>query len=159
LHGCFWALANRDLDRVGLTLLRIDAGVDTGPSYGYFSYPYDQRRESHEVIQKRNLLERLIEVQAGEATPIDTSGRHSAAIYRVGAYVLAIAFFADLSVRAIIARQRPSLCSAPHLERNEAAEVQYTMAWTTLHVLGLDATLIEGPPAHCEQVLRRDPDG
>ena len=32
-HGCFWALANRDLDRVGMTLLRVDAGVDTGPVY------------------------------------------------------------------------------------------------------------------------------
>jgi hypothetical protein len=30
-HGCFWALANRDLSRVGMTLLRIDAGIDTGP--------------------------------------------------------------------------------------------------------------------------------
>src|SRR6476659_6133611 len=26
-HGCFWALANRDLDRVGMTLLKIDKGV------------------------------------------------------------------------------------------------------------------------------------
>jgi hypothetical protein len=33
-HGCFWALANDDLDRVGVTLLRIDEGVDTGPVYG-----------------------------------------------------------------------------------------------------------------------------
>src|SRR6185312_6991547 len=30
-HGCFWALAERDLDRVGMTLLKVDAGVDTGP--------------------------------------------------------------------------------------------------------------------------------
>jgi hypothetical protein len=85
-HGCFWALANRDLDRVGLTLLRIDAGVDTGPVFGYFTYPYDERRESHEVIQKRMMLEnldamrdRLLEVARGEATPIDTSGRTSGA--------------------------------------------------------------------------------
>ena len=41
-HGCFWALSNRDLDKVGMTLLRIDAGVDTGPVYGYFSYEYDE---------------------------------------------------------------------------------------------------------------------
>jgi hypothetical protein len=85
-HGCFWALANRDLERVGLSLLRIDAGVDTGPVFGYFTYPYDERRESHEVIQKRMMLEnldamrdRLLEVARGEATPIDTSGRTSAA--------------------------------------------------------------------------------
>jgi hypothetical protein len=88
--------------------------------------------------------------------PLAVETDEQATVCRVGAYVLAIAFFADLSVRANIARQRPSLCSAPHLERNEAAEVQYTMAWTTLHVLGLDATLIEGSPAHCELVLRRN---
>jgi hypothetical protein len=34
--GCFWALSNRDVGRVGLTLLRIDAGVGTGPVYGSF---------------------------------------------------------------------------------------------------------------------------
>ncbi len=30
-HGCFWALANDDLEKVGMTLLQIDRGVDTGP--------------------------------------------------------------------------------------------------------------------------------
>jgi hypothetical protein len=85
-HGCFWALANRDLDRVGMTLLRIDAGVDTGPVYGYFSYDYDERRESHAVIQKRMVLEnldavrdKLLAVHAGEAVPLDTTGRESGA--------------------------------------------------------------------------------
>jgi methionyl-tRNA formyltransferase len=83
-HGCFWALARRDLGRVGLTLLRIDAGADTGPVFGYFTYPYDERRESHVVIQKRMVLEnldalreRLLAVVAGRAAPIDTSGRAS----------------------------------------------------------------------------------
>src|SRR5439155_23513354 len=28
-HGCFWALVNRDRARVGMTLLRVDEGVDT----------------------------------------------------------------------------------------------------------------------------------
>ena len=85
-HGCFWALANRDLARVGLTLLLIDQGVDTGAVFGYFTYAYDELRESHEVIQKRMLLEnldalrdRLLEVERGEAATIDTSGRASAA--------------------------------------------------------------------------------
>jgi hypothetical protein len=84
-HGCFWALSNRDLEHVGLTLLRIDAGVDTGPIFGYFTYAYDEQSESHEVIQKRMLLEnldalrdRFLEIERGEATPIDTSGRRSA---------------------------------------------------------------------------------
>ena len=85
-HGCFWALANRDLERVGMTLLKIDAGVDTGPVYGYFTYEFDERRESHIVIQKRMVLEnldavrdQLVAVQRGEAEAIPTEGRTSAA--------------------------------------------------------------------------------
>jgi folate-dependent phosphoribosylglycinamide formyltransferase PurN len=84
-HGCFWALANRDLGRVGMTLLRIDAGVDTGPVYGYYSYEFDERAESHAVIQKRVVLEnldelrdKLLAVHRGEATPLETAGRRSA---------------------------------------------------------------------------------
>jgi sugar transferase (PEP-CTERM/EpsH1 system associated) len=84
-HGCFWALVNRDLDRVGLTLLRIDAGVDTGPVYGYFTYKFDERSESHIRIQQRVLFEnldairdRLLEAASGEASAIDTTGRTSA---------------------------------------------------------------------------------
>jgi folate-dependent phosphoribosylglycinamide formyltransferase PurN len=84
-HGCFWALANRDLERVGMTLLRIDAGVDTGPVFGYYSYDFDERAESHAVIQKRVVLEnldalrdKLLEIHRGEAVPLDTTGRHSA---------------------------------------------------------------------------------
>jgi sugar transferase (PEP-CTERM/EpsH1 system associated) len=84
-HGCFWALVNRDLDRVGLTLLRIDAGVDTGPVYGYFTYAFDERAESHIRIQQRVLIEnldalrdRLLEAVAGDASAIDTTGRKSA---------------------------------------------------------------------------------
>jgi len=84
-HGCFWALAARDLDRVGMTLLQIDAGVDTGPVYGYYRYPFDERRESHVVIQYRVVLENLDalatrfgEIVAGTAEPLDTSDRASA---------------------------------------------------------------------------------
>jgi hypothetical protein len=84
-HGCFWALARRDLQRVGMTLLRIDEGVDTGPTYGYFTYPFDEVRESHIVVQQRVLVEnldvirdRLLAAVAGEAEPIDTHGRESA---------------------------------------------------------------------------------
>ncbi len=84
-HGCFWALANGDLDKVGMTLLRIDAGVDTGPSYGYFYYDGDDATESHIVIQHRVVLdhlpeiaEKLIEIYEGRAVPLPTSGRESA---------------------------------------------------------------------------------
>ena len=84
-HGCFWALARGDVERVGMTLLRIDAGIDTGPIYGYYRYPYDEVAESHIVIQHRVVLEnldalreKLVAICAGRATPIDTSGRTSA---------------------------------------------------------------------------------
>ncbi len=85
-HGCFWALANRDLERVGMTLLRIDKGIDTGPVYLQASCPIDERRESHIVIQYRVVLEnldaiarRLIAVARGEhPAPLSTTGRRSA---------------------------------------------------------------------------------
>lgn len=84
-HGCFWALANRDLDRVGMTLLRIDRGIDTGPVFGYYSCPFDEARESHIVIQQRMVLENLdtlrdkfIEIFNGTAKPLSVEGRSSA---------------------------------------------------------------------------------
>lgn len=84
-HGCFWALAKNDAERVGMTLLRIDKGVDTGPVYGHYSYAYDELRESHIRIQNRVVLENLprlekkmIEIYRGAALPLDTSGRQSA---------------------------------------------------------------------------------
>jgi methionyl-tRNA formyltransferase len=84
-HGCFWALANRDLNKVGMTLLRIDKGVDTGPPFGYYTYPFDEVHESHIVIQRRVVLENLdvlrnkfAEIFAGTAVPLSTTGRTSA---------------------------------------------------------------------------------
>ena len=83
-HGCFWALARRDLDKVGLTLLRIDKGVDTGPVYGYFTYPFDEVTESHIVVMTRvvtdnldAIRDRLLDAVDGRATAIDTTGRPS----------------------------------------------------------------------------------
>lgn len=83
-HGCFWALANDELDKVGMTLLRIDKGIDTGPTFGYYTYPFDELNESHDVIQHRVVLDnlealkaKLIEIYQGSAIPVDTSGRRS----------------------------------------------------------------------------------
>jgi len=83
-HGCFWALAQDDIENVGMTLLRIDEGVDTGPVYGYFSHPYEEVSESHVVIQHRTVLDNLdairdkfLQIDLGEATMVDTSGRPS----------------------------------------------------------------------------------
>ena len=84
-HGCFWALANDDLQKVGTTLLQIDDGVDTGPVYGYFGYAYDEVAESPFIIQGRVVLENLdgirqalIHVAGGRATRLDVSDRPSA---------------------------------------------------------------------------------
>jgi Formyl transferase len=84
-HGCFWALAKGDLTRVGMTLLRIDRGVDTGPVYGYYTYDFDELNESHARIQQRSVLDNLDTLAAklravyqDEAVPLDTTGRTSA---------------------------------------------------------------------------------
>jgi hypothetical protein len=84
-HGCFWALASRDLDNVGMTLLKVDRGIDTGPVYEYFRGPYDESSESHIVVQHRTVFDNLPRIRsalesiaAGKSTPIDTRGRPSA---------------------------------------------------------------------------------
>jgi folate-dependent phosphoribosylglycinamide formyltransferase PurN len=84
-HGCFWALANGDLERVGMTLLRVDEGVDTGPILLQRTYPFNEIDESPLVIQYRVVLENLdairdtlITAWRGEARPIPTAGRRSA---------------------------------------------------------------------------------
>jgi len=85
-HGCFWALATRDTINVGMTLLKIDKGVDTGPVYGFYHCNYDELHESHNVIQDRVVFDNLDELRAkfdeilaGNATRIDTRGRKSQA--------------------------------------------------------------------------------
>jgi folate-dependent phosphoribosylglycinamide formyltransferase PurN len=85
-HGGFWALAERDRERVGTTLLRIDAGVDTGPVYGYFQAPFDEVGESHAVIQDRTcyanldaIADTLREVLEGRRAALDTAGKVSRA--------------------------------------------------------------------------------
>jgi hypothetical protein len=83
-HGAFWALAEDDIEKVGLTLLKIDRGVDTGPVYGYFTCALHETSESHIVLMTRLVLEnldamrdRLMEIWRGQARPIDTTGRRS----------------------------------------------------------------------------------
>lgn len=85
-HGCFWALVNRDLDRVGMTLLKIDKGVDTGPVYLQAGCSIDELTESHTVIQYRVVTENLGRIAATlidmcngrTVKPITTAGRTSA---------------------------------------------------------------------------------
>lgn len=85
-HGCFWALARRDLETVGATLLRIDEGVDTGPVFGYYRARIDEATETHTVIQHRVVFDNLDEIAAdlrrvadGTMPAVDTTGRPSAA--------------------------------------------------------------------------------
>ena len=85
-HGCFWALVNRDFERVGMTLLKADPGIDTGPVYLQAGCVFDEVRESHVVIQHRVVFENLdaierilLSVCRGEDVPVvSTQGRHSA---------------------------------------------------------------------------------
>lgn len=83
-HGCFWALARRDLGHVGMTLLSIDEGIDTGPIYLQASYAFDELRESHVVIQHRVVLENLDAVSStlraisnNEARPLTPPDKRS----------------------------------------------------------------------------------
>ncbi len=85
-HGCFWALVNRDLDRVGMTLLKIDKGIDTGPVYLQAGCTIDEIAESHSVIQYRVVTENLPRIAATlidlfNGKPVETvstAGRKSA---------------------------------------------------------------------------------
>jgi hypothetical protein len=83
-HGCFWAAARGDFGNIGMTLLRIDKGVDTGPVYAYFRVTPDPT-ESHVVTQHRSVVDhlddirdKLLEISGGSASRIDTTGRPSA---------------------------------------------------------------------------------
>jgi folate-dependent phosphoribosylglycinamide formyltransferase PurN len=85
-HGCFWALVRRDLERVGMTLLKIDEGVDTGPVFLQAGCSFDEARESHTVIQHRVVFDNLEEIgrtltaiaTTARVEPVRTDGRQSA---------------------------------------------------------------------------------
>ncbi len=83
-HGCFWALAEDDLANVGLTLLKIDRGIDTGPIYGYYRCDFDPLAESHHVIQHKAafanlpaLQQKLLDIARGTATPLEHRAANS----------------------------------------------------------------------------------
>ncbi len=83
-HGCFWALARGDIGKVGMTLLQIDEGIDTGPVFGYYSYDFDSLKESHIRIQTRVVTEnfgeiesKIREISEGKARRIEVESRPS----------------------------------------------------------------------------------
>ena len=85
-HGCFWALACRDLDRVGMTLLRVDEGIDTGPVYLHATCALNEVEQSHTVIQHRVVFENLDAIEktllslcrGDDVPPVPTAHRRSA---------------------------------------------------------------------------------
>lgn len=83
-HGCFWALANGEPERVGYTLLRIDEGIDTGPIYAQSGTEFDAAEDGHLYIQYKVVADNLDEIATalqgavdGTRGPIDVSGRDS----------------------------------------------------------------------------------
>jgi methionyl-tRNA formyltransferase len=85
-HGCFWALTRRDFERVGMTLLRVDPGIDTGPIFLHGTYDFDEVEESHSVIQYRTVTENLDAIadiltalcRGEQVPPVAVEGRASA---------------------------------------------------------------------------------
>jgi folate-dependent phosphoribosylglycinamide formyltransferase PurN len=84
-HSPFWAVLNRDCDRIGWSLLRLDAGIDTGAvlAQGCTRDP-DPLTESHLVLAHRShveglpgVVETLRKLQAGESPRVPTEGRKS----------------------------------------------------------------------------------
>lgn len=80
-HGCFWAMAAGDYENVGMTLLKIDRGIDTGPIFGHYRCEFDPLADSHVKIQMRAVIDnleqvkqKLLEIEAGAARTIDTRG-------------------------------------------------------------------------------------
>jgi formyl transferase-like protein len=85
-HGCFWALTRRDLERVGMTLLRVDPGIDTGPVFLHGTCDFDEVEESHGIIQYRAVTENLDAIadvltalaRGEDVRPVSVEGRASA---------------------------------------------------------------------------------
>jgi methionyl-tRNA formyltransferase len=69
-----------------MTLLRVDNGVDTGPVYLHATCAYDERRDSHIVIQQRAVVDNLDAIgrtltalaRSEDVQPVNTEGRRSA---------------------------------------------------------------------------------
>src|SRR5258705_322756 len=79
-------VGDRDFERVGMTLLRVDPGIDTGPIFFHGTCDFDEVEESHSVIQYRTVTENLDTIasiltalsRGEQVTPIAVEGRASA---------------------------------------------------------------------------------
>ncbi|MGA2575837.1 MAG: formyltransferase family protein [Bryobacteraceae bacterium] len=84
-HSPFWAVLNRDFSRIGWSLLRVDAGIDTGAvlAQGGALNP-DPLTQSHIFLAHKShvdglpsVVETLRKLQAGEHPRVCTEGRQS----------------------------------------------------------------------------------
>ncbi len=84
-HSAFWAVLNRELWGVGWSLLRMDAGVDTGTVLAQASTRNpDPLTQSHVFLGHKShveglpgVIEALRKLQAGEQPRVATTGRKS----------------------------------------------------------------------------------
>jgi methionyl-tRNA formyltransferase len=84
-HAAFWAVLNRELWGIGWSLLRIDAGIDTGAVLAQASIRNpDPLTESHVFLAHKShvdglpgVVETLRRLQAGEHPQVHTAGRPS----------------------------------------------------------------------------------
>jgi len=82
-HGCFWALANGEPDRVGYSLLRIDEGIDTGAIISQGGTSFSPASDEHEYIQYKVVADNLSKItdsinDIATSESIDVSERESA---------------------------------------------------------------------------------
>lgn len=84
-HGCFWALANGDDDKVGFSLIRINDGIDTGEIFAQDGTTFNPVDDEHAYIQLKVVADNLPSITSvitavanGEAEPIPTNDRQGA---------------------------------------------------------------------------------
>jgi hypothetical protein len=84
-HSSFWAVLNREFWGIGWSLLRVDAGIDTGAVLAQASTRNpDPLTESHVFLGHKShvdglpgVVETLRKLQAGESPRVSTEGRKS----------------------------------------------------------------------------------
>lgn len=83
-HGCFWALATGEEEKVGYSLIRIDDGIDTGEIYAQGGTSFNPQEDEHIYIQLKAVADNLNQIQdclkevvEESVEPIDISDRHS----------------------------------------------------------------------------------
>jgi hypothetical protein len=84
-HSSFWAVLNREFWGIGWSLLRVDAGIDTGAVLAQASTRNpDPLTESHVFLGHKShvdglpgVIETLRKLQAGESPRVSTEGRKS----------------------------------------------------------------------------------